>query len=385
MIVPVLPRSFTFFAGRRELSTNGSDLMQQINAVAEAMTGAFARPRTMRLTLPAISLTQSEDLDVDLAMSSRWYARGREAGFRWVNQPFHLTGQTFGDFRYASQIIANLLSKHEGMFASINIKHPENINGGAELYAAICKSLSRKDYRGFANFRLGVGFNITDYTPFFPFSDGPESGVSVALESLPLIRREWERTRNLEEVAESLRASLDQAQRAFCGAIANTSLAYHGADWSLAPLPNCPESVVGLVEGISGNPVGGGGNLGTIARLTRCLKAPAAKGIKPTGFNGVMLSVLEDDILASRFLHRAVSVNDLLLYSSVCGCGLDMVPIAGDTPEVAIAEYAFDTGHLAFRLNKPLGVRFLPISRLKAGQKTEFSHDFVCNSAVVSL
>ncbi|HGG06330.1 MAG TPA: DUF711 family protein, partial [Aliiroseovarius sp.] len=346
---------------------------------------AFARPRTMRLTLPAISLTQSEDLDVDLAMSSRWYARGRAAGFRWVNQPFHLTGPTFGDFRYASQIIANLLSKHEGMFASINIRQPENISDGAGLYAAICKSLSRKDYRGFANFRLGVGFNITDYTPFFPFSDGPQSGVSVALESLPLIRREWERTHNLEEVAESLRAALGQAQDAFCGALTTSSLAYHGADWSLAPLPNGPESVVGLVEEISGNPVGGGGNLGTIARLTRCLKTPAAQGIRPTGFNGVMLSVLEDDVLASRFLHRAVSVNDLLLYSSVCGCGLDMVPIAGDTPEVAIGEYAFDTGHLAFRLDKPLGVRFLPISRLKAGQKTEFSHDFVCNSAVVSL
>ncbi len=99
----------------------------------------------------------------------------------------------------------------------------------------------------------------------------------------------------------------------------------------------------------------------------------------------MMLSVLEDDVLANRFRHRNTGVNDLLLYSSTCGCGLDMVPIAGDTPEIAISEYAMDTGNLGFRLDKPLGVRFLPIAPLKAGQETEFSHDFVCNSAVVAL
>ena len=104
-----------------------------------------------------------------------------------------------------------------------------------------------------------------------------------------------------------------------------------------------------------------------------------------TGFNGVMLSVLEDDVLAKRFLHRDVSVNDLLLYSTVCGCGLDMIPITGDTPEQSISEYSADTGNLAFRLDKPLGVRFLPVSRLKEGQKTNYNHDFVNNSGVVRL
>ena len=150
-----------------------------------------------------------------------------------------------------------------------------------------------------------------------------------------------------------------------------------------APLPNGDETVVGLIEQISENPIGLGGTLETIANLTSCLKFPLDKGVKATGFNGVMLSVLEDDVLANRFRHRSVTVNDLLLYSSVCGCGLDMVPISGDTPEVSISEYAKDTGALAFRLNKPLGVAFTH-RFLKAGQETSFSHD-LCNTAVVAL
>ena len=141
------------------------------------------------------------------------------------------------------------------------------------------------------------------------------------------------------------------------------------------------------VEKISGNPIGGSGTVTTISKLTKCLKFPITNiGQRcATGFNGVMLSVLEDDVLAKRFLHKTINVNDLLLYSTVCGCGLDMIPIAGDTSEHAISEYSIDAGSLAYRLDKPLGVRFLPVFGLREGQMTNYSHDFVNNSGVVKL
>ena len=379
------PRSFTFFANRGELSIAGSDIFLQMIRTAEEMAQAYVRPRTLRLTLPPISLDGSEDFDVDVALAARWYARAQEVGFRWINQPLHFSADGVVEPEKI-QILSEILSKHQGMFSSVNVKSVAAIPQASSVYARICKSLSRRDFRGFANFRLGVGYNMPDYTPFFPFSDGSETAVSVGLESLPLFRRTWAKTRDFAAIEAALVDELRRAEASFIQVLGEDGpIVYRGADWSLAPLPNGDETVVGLVERISGNPIGSGGNLDTIAKLTGCLKSPVARGVTGTGFNGVMLSVLEDDVLANRFRHRAVTVNDLLLYSSVCGCGLDMVPVAGDTPEVAIAQYATDTGALAYRLKKPLGVRFLPIAPLKAGQETTFSHDFVCNSAVVSL
>ena len=379
------PRTFTFFASRRDLSLASTHIFSQMIDAAEKMVQAYAQPRTLRLTLPPISLDASEDFDVDVALAVRWCARGQKSGFRWINQPLHLSADGVVESEKI-QILSELLAKNQSMFASVNVKSVASIPEASAVYARLCKSLSRRDFRGFANFRLGVGYNITDYTPFFPFSDGIETAVAVGLESLPMVRRIWAETHDFSIIETTLLNELRRAEAAFTNALgADGPIAYRGTDWSLAPLPNCDETVAGLIECISGNPIGSGGNLGTIARLTGCLKAPLAQGVIGTGFNGVMLSVLEDDVLANRFRHRVTTVNDLLLYSSVCGCGLDMVPIAGDTPEVCIAEYAMDTGALAYRLGKPLGVRFLPIAPLKAGQETSFNHDFVCNSAVVAL
>jgi uncharacterized protein len=75
----------------------------------------------------------------------------------------------------------------------------------------------------------------------------------------------------------------------------------------------------------------------------------------------------------------------LLTYSAVCGIGLDTVPIPGDTPIEKIAALMRDTGTMAFRLNKPLTVRVFPVPGLKAGDKTAFESDDLCNCAVLAV
>lgn len=378
------PRSFTFFAGYDRLSRSADTLFRDFFQYAERMSSLYVAPRTLRVTLPALDLDTSEDFDVDIALRQRWCDRAHKAGFRWVNLPLVISSHQMPEPEKI-YIVSDLLSRHEGLFSSIQVSATQNISVSSAAYAKICRSLSARDYRGFANFRFGAGYNIKEYTPFFPFSWGTETAVSVALESLPVVRSAWNEFRNLDEIKSRLAQELKQAEGSFRKVLEGSDIHYGGADWSLAPLPNGSETVAGLVEAVSGNPIGSSGSIDGISKLTSCLKAMQDEGITATGFNGVMLSVLEDDVLANRFRHRNVSINDLLLYSTVCGCGLDMVPIAGDVPEVCISEYATDTGVLAFRLNKPLGVRFLPIAQLKAGQETTFSHDFVCNSAVVSL
>lgn len=381
------PRSYTFFATKSDLLRSKDDFFEKMSNVTKSLEASYGEARTSRFTLPAISLDNSEDFESDIALSANWYNKAIDHDIRWVNQPFVLSSRTAID-PYALEIIINVLSKYKKMFASLNITNPSDVPEGARAYAKICKSLSRNDPRGFTNFRFGVGFNITEYTPFFPFSQGSASGFSVALESLDFIKSGLERGGLVSEIESNMIETLKKATYIFSKVADEYSFPYHGADWSLAPLPNGTQSVSSLIDKFADAQLGvGGGFLTGVAKMTQCLKAPirADVGIKAVGFNGVMLSVLEDDSLARSFSRRAVTVNDLLLFSTVCGCGLDMIPISGDSSEVSVVDYASDTASLAFKLDKPLGVRFMAVAKLRDGEQTSFSHDFVNNSSVIRL
>ena len=58
--------------------------------------------------------------------------------------------------------------------------------------------------------------------------------------------------------------------------------------------------------------------------------------IKSIGFNGVMFSLLEDYLLSKNNNKREFSIDSLISYSTVCGCGLDMIPLPGDIFEEEI-------------------------------------------------
>ena len=98
-----------------------------------------------------------------------------------------------------------------------------------------------------------------------------------------------------------------------------------------------------------------------------------------------MLAVTEDQGLAEATHHARFGLHDLLTYSSVCGIGLDTVPIPGDTPAGKIAAIMRDTGTMAFRLNKPLTVRVFPVPGLQAGERTTFESADLCNCAVLPV
>ena len=99
----------------------------------------------------------------------------------------------------------------------------------------------------------------------------------------------------------------------------------------------------------------------------------------------MMMPVLEDSVLARRAAEGTFSVKDLLLYSAVCGTGLDTVPIPGDSTEDEIAAVLFDVAALSVRLGKPLTARLMPIPGKKAGDQTNFDFDFFAPSRVLPL
>ena len=51
---------------------------------------------------------------------------------------------------------------------------------------------------------------------------------------------------------------------------------------------------------------------------------------KCVGFSGLLFAQLEDSSLAHRAAEGSLTVKDLLMYSAVCGTGLDTIPLPGD-------------------------------------------------------
>ena len=88
-----------------------------------------------------------------------------------------------------------------------------------------------------------------------------------------------------------------------------------------------------------------------------------------------------------------LSMQTLLACSSVCGVGLDTVPIPGRSGDLeadkrlekSIALLMMDVAAMAFRLDKPLSCRLLPHPGLQAGSETTFTSPYLINSRVMSV
>ena len=102
-----------------------------------------------------------------------------------------------------------------------------------------------------------------------------------------------------------------------------------------------------------------------------------------------MYSLLEDMELCRINNERGVALKDLIALSTMCGCGLDMVPLPGDITKAELRSIIFDIYAISTRLNKPLGLRILPIPETSRNQiaytKMNSDADFVSNTKILKL
>jgi uncharacterized protein (UPF0210 family) len=80
-----------------------------------------------------------------------------------------------------------------------------------------------------------------------------------------------------------------------------------------------------------------------------------------------------------------LTIKDTLLYSAVCGTGLDTVPLPGDTTAEQLVPLLLDLSALALRLDKPLTARLMPVPGKQAGDDTNFDFAFFAQSKVMAL
>ncbi|EGC18325.1 Uncharacterized conserved protein [Kingella denitrificans] len=284
--------------------------------------------------------------------------------------------------------------------ACVNVPIDENgflDNDLIRKSVAVVQEIARITPRGEGNFNFTVNFNCASYIPYFPagYHRGERGNAIVfGLETPDLLAAAL---RGLEKQPAPHAAQMQAAFTAMKNAlqyhidrvqsiIAATPLAegwtYIGMDTSAAPSKNCT-SMAELYRLLGVPYFGASGTVEVSALLTRVFKAQ--ENVQLQGFSGLMLAVTEDEGLAAATRAAQFDIRALLTYSSVCGIGLDTVPIPGDTDAEKIAAIMRDTGTMAFRLNKPLTVRLFPVPGLGAGDITPFESDDLCNCAVLAV
>jgi uncharacterized protein (UPF0210 family) len=240
--------------------------------------------------------------------------------------------------------------------------------------------LSEGSEGGLENFRFAVLACVGPLGPFFPAAchTGP-AALSIGLQS---VRTVAEALRGAApdditaRVAEALRAAADPVVRLGRRLAEAYGLEFAGID--LSPAPAGDDSIAAAIEECAGGPFGSPGTLMVCAALTAAIRGT---GLPTCGYNGLMLPVMEDAMLARRWAEGRLTLHELLCYSSVCGTGLDTVPIPGDTPPDEIARLLLDVAALAVRLGKPLSARLFPVPGVRAGKRTSFCSPYLVNSA----
>jgi uncharacterized protein (UPF0210 family) len=89
-----------------------------------------------------------------------------------------------------------------------------------------------------------------------------------------------------------------------------------------------------------------------------------------------MLPLLEDQLLAERAADGLITIETLLLLSTVCGLGLDTIPLPGDVSLRQLERLILDMAAIAVRFDKPLTARLLPVPGKEAGDLTDWSSNF---------
>lgn len=288
------------------------------------------------------------------------------------------------------EAIPELLAATERLFCTVlyaGLPHGLNV-AAARATARVIEANARIEANGFGNLRFAALANVGPGSPFFPAAYAePGAGLAcaLALESADLAVQAYKGATSLAGAMAALRAALEEAARALVAAAAPVAEAqgarFLGLDFSLAPFPDAAHSAAGAIESLGAAPFGAMGTLAAAALTTQALQEAA---YPRCGFSGLMLPVLEDSVLAARAGEGSYDLHSLLLYSAVCGTGLDTVPLPGDTDADTLAALLLDVAALALRLDKPLTARLMPVPGKAAGETTTFDFPFFANSAILA-
>jgi uncharacterized protein (UPF0210 family) len=259
--------------------------------------------------------------------------------------------------------------------------HHQTLRCAAEAIHAIAKDTAG----GEGNFRFAATAFIPPGTPFFPaafFNQG--NAFSIGLESPNLLTAAFAGATDFQSAQLQLKNQMESAftpiEETAVELAQSEGWEYLGIDAS--PAPGLDASIGQAIESLIKAPFGSPSTLAGCAAITDVLKSLS---VETCGYSGLMLPVLEDTVLAQRVNEGRYGVSELLLYSNVCGTGLDVVPLPGDTPVEALAAVVLDVASLAAKYSKPLSARLFPCPGKQAGEMVSFDNPHLTEAMVMDL
>ena len=283
--------------------------------------------------------------------------------------------------------VPNFIKRRDKFFTSVHVASKENgINLSAlRSSAKIIKTLSEPD--PFKNLNFCVSTNVPPDTPFFPaaYHLSEESSFGLALEMADEVVRIFEGAKSFEDAYKRLVVRFNEIYDFLvniCEEVATKNgIEFNGIDFSPAPYPTTEKSIGTAFEKLNFEYFGAPGSLIGVAMIKNAI--PKRK--KVIGFSGFMPSVLEDYTIANSLSANNFNLDTLLLYSTICGTGLDCVPLPGNITERELFYILLDLCTISLRLNKPLTARLMPMPDRNAGDIVDFDFEYFASSKVMDI
>jgi uncharacterized protein (UPF0210 family) len=250
--------------------------------------------------------------------------------------------------------------------------------------AALIHYVSEHSAHSQGDFQFTATAMLKAYGPFYPgtWHDGSGKQLSIGFEGANVVQEVFARTRgdfprSVAELTKQLTVHAKVAEAIGERVASAKGWTFMGVDPTPAPLGDV--SIGAAIETYTGAKFGSSGTLTAALAITTAVKAVPVKQI---GYSGLMVPVMEDKLLAQRWAEGSYHTDDLLAYSAVCGTGLDTLPLPGDVSVEQLSRILGDVAALAWKWKKPLSARLQPVWGKKAGDKTDFSGQYLFNTTL---
>ena len=285
-------------------------------------------------------------------------------------------------------LVPDIISQSQTLFASATLTTPDGQIGreAAVKTATAIQQIAQQTEGGLGNLRFAATMNCPPNTPFFPAAYWQDEGfnLGVGWQAADLVHEAFIGAPDIEVASTRLKELMEHEGNRIVtlaqGIAEEAGIPFVGIDVSPAPMGS--ESIAGAIENQLSGKFGERGTLTVVGVITRTLDS---LNLPRCGYSGLMFPVLEDEVLGNRNREGCIDLDSLLLYASICGTGLDTIPIPGNTPINQIYEILTDVASLSIRWRKPLSVRLFPAPGLQPGELTRFNSPYLTNTAVMKL
>jgi uncharacterized protein len=285
------------------------------------------------------------------------------------------------------QLLAKALSAHPRLNSSAIIADGDGIHWKTIRESAkLVRYLTDNTPRSQGNFQFTATAMLGPLGPFYPgaYHTGAGQQFSLGFEGANVVQHVFGTTRGdfdagVAELTRQLTIHARVGEEVGNAVAASSGWTFAGVDPTPAPLGDV--SIGDAIERYTGTKFGANGTMTAALAITTAVKAVK---VKQVGYSGLMLPVMEDKLLAQRWAENTYDIDSVLAYSTVCGTGLDTVPLPGDIDEKRLEKIFSDVAALAWKWKKPLSARLQPVKDKKAGDRTDFDSQYLFNTTLHS-